>query len=420
MTRLHRSDPITPMDQKLASLRKLLEDLIDRRHPYAKMMADVGVKPEHIKTEADLAHLPTTTKKDLLDAYPKGWFGRDDVELQRVQATSGTTGKACVCAYTRKDLKMWAENIAWCLDLAKVTKEDIIQVSYGYGLFTGGAGLHDGAHILGALVVPASGGFTDRQITLLNDLDVTVLACTPSYALRITEAAEAKGMIPKKLKIGIFGAEAWSDELHKNLEDRLGIRAHDIYGLTEGMGPGVCMECTEQKGLHVSDDFIAQVIDPKTLEVLPEGEDGELVMTAWNKEGYPTLRYRTRDLTHLIYEPCKCGDATPRIARLKGRTDDMLIMHGVNVFPSVVESALVKVKGLTPNYQITAWMEDGVQELAIAVERTPDSSRDQISHMTGSAAKKIKQMTGINIPIEVKEPGELPRSEGKAVRIIKK
>ena len=420
MSRVTKSERLTDNEAKYQGLRKILSDLVERNHPYAKRMREQGVKPEHIRTYGDLCLLPCTTKKDLLDNYPTGWLARDKKEVVRIHATSGTTGRPTIVAYTAGDIESWSQNIAWCMNLAGVDEEDVVQVAYGYGLFTGGLGLHYGAEYAGATVIPASGGFTDRQVSLMNDLGTTVLACTPSYALRLAEVIEQSGDRPSALRVGIFGAEAWSEELRYALEARLGITALDIYGLSEAMGPGVGMECLEQEGLHISDDFISQIVDPDTLAVLPEGKTGELVLTSWRKEAYPVIRYRTRDLTSLTTAPCACGDPTPRIARVRGRSDDMLILNGVNVFPAQIEAAICKVPGLTPNYQITAWRENGIQKMSLTCERNAESDSADIHEMEKAAAKSIKQDVGVTIPFSIMEPGTLPRSEGKAVRILKR
>lgn len=419
-SRMTKSEKLVDDGMKYEQLRSILETLVERNHPYAGKMREHGVRPEHIRNCGDLSLLPCTTKKDLLDNYPTGWLACDKNEVVRIHATSGTTGRPTIVAYTANDIESWSRNIAWCMDLAGIDKKDVVQVAYGYGLFTGGLGLHYGAEYAGATVIPASGGFTDRQVSLMRDLGTTVLACTPSYALRLAEAIEESGDRPLSLRVGIFGAEAWSEELRYALEARLGITALDIYGLSEAMGPGVGMECLRQEGLHISDDFIPQIVDPDTLEALPEGESGELVLTSWRKEAYPVIRYRTRDLTKLSADVCSCGDPTPRIARVCGRSDDMLIVSGVNVFPSQIESAICKVPGLTPNYQITAWRENGVQKMSLACERTPDSDPAAMREMEKTASKCIKQDVGVTIPFRIMEPGSIPRSEGKAVRILKK
>lgn len=404
---------------KYEGLRNILTQLVERRHPYAKKMEEHGVRPEHIRGYEDLALLPYTTKKDLLDNYPIGWLARERSEVVRIHATSGTTGRPTIVAYTAKDIENWSRNVAWCLRLAGIGRDDVVQIAYGYGLFTGGIGFHYGAEAVGAAVIPASGGFTDRQVSLMQDLGTTVLACTPSYALRIAEALENSETPSTSLRIGVFGAEAWSEELRRALEKKLGITALDIYGLSEAMGPGVGMECMHQAGLHISLDFIPQTVDPETLEETNEGESGELVLTSWKKEAYPVIRYRTRDLTTLLREPCACGDSTPRMTRVRGRSDDMLIVSGVNVFPSQIEAAICRVPGLSANYQITAWKERGVQRMSLACERTPDSTPEEVHTISRNASKYLKQALGITIPFNIMEPGSIPRSEGKAVRILR-
>ena len=402
---------------KAAELRKILERIVERGHPYAAKMAKAGVRPEHIRTLDDLPLLPYTTKQDLQDTYPLGWLACDRNELVRFHATSGTTGNPTVVAYNAQDRANWAGSVAWCLGLAGVNADDIVQVAYGYGLFTGGLGLHDGAERVGAAVIPTSGGFTERQVKMIKDLQTTVLACTPSYALRIAEILESGEKT--SLRVGIFGAEAWSDEFRRDLEKRLGITALDIYGLCEAMGPGVAMECLEQSGLHVTDDFIPEIVHPATLEVQEPGEMGELVLTSWNKQAYPVIRYRTKDLTRLGTELCPCGDATPRIARIAGRSDDMLILNGVNIFPSQIESVLCKIPELTANYQIKAWRENGMQRLSIVCERRADAADIAKDELERRATKKLKETVGVNIPLSILDAGSLPRSEGKAVRIVK-
>jgi phenylacetate-CoA ligase len=419
MTRLYKTEELACQEEKYAGLRAILKHMVEIGHPYAVRMAKHGVRPEHINNYDDLALLPTTTKYDLLENYPTGWLARDRKDVTRIHATSGTTGKPTVVAYTAGDVEMWARNMAWCMGLSGVDENDVVQVAYGYGLFTGGLGAHDGASLLGAMVVPASGGFTERQISLMRDLGSTVLACTPSYALRIAEVIEEKGYDGIKLRLGFFGAEAWSDELRVALEERLGIKALDIYGLSEAMGPGVAVECPEQNGLHLSDDFIAEIVDPDTLEPVEDGADGELVLTSWTKQAYPVIRYRTRDLTRLMNDRCPCGEPTPRMARVRGRSDDMLILHGVNVFPSQIESAICSVPGLTPNYQITAWRENGIQNMSLVCERTPESSAADLPEMEKNTVKSLKQIIGVTIPLKILEPGTIPRSEGKAVHILK-
>ncbi|MDR1136865.1 MAG: phenylacetate--CoA ligase [Synergistaceae bacterium] len=420
MTRLNRNEKLAGSEEKYASLRSLLRYLIDAGHPYAARMAERGLRPEHVGNYEDLALLPTTTKYDLLSNYPFGWFAREQREIVRVHATSGATGKPVLVAYTAADVRMWRENMAWCMGLSGVNETDIVQVSYGYGLFTGGFGAHDGASLLGAMVVPVSGGFTDRQISIMKDLGTTVLACTPSCALGMAESMEGKDTEGIKLRLGFFGAEAWSDELRVYLERRLGIKALDMYGLAEAMGPGVSVECMERNGLHISDDFIAEIVDPKTLERVEEGETGELVLTSWNRQAFPVVRYRTRDITSLLTEPCLCGEPTPKMARVHGRSDDMLVFHGVNVFPKRIEAAVAGVPGLTANFYITVRKERGLQNLKITCERSAESKPEDRETMEKSLEKSIKNSTGVSIPFEIVEPGSVPRIDGKAIRVLKK
>jgi phenylacetate-CoA ligase len=414
------SDKLADAEAKYERLRSILRHIVETRHPYAKRMEERGIRPEHVKGERDLSLLPTTTKYDLLNDYPLGWLARDKSEVVCIHATSGATGKPTIVAYTADDIRMWTGNMAWCMNLAGVNENDVVQVSYVYGLFTGGFGAHYGADALGAMVVPVSGGFTDRQISLMKDLGTTVLTCTPSYALRIAEGIEKKGAEGVSLRLGIFGAEAWSGELRNSLQSRLGIKALDIYGLSEAMGPGVSVECPEQNGLHISDDFIAQIVDPKTLAPVEDGGEGELVLTSWTKQAYPLIRYRTRDLTCLIPGVCPCGEPTPRMSRVLGRSDDMLVLHGVNIFPLQVEAAICSVPGLTPNYQISVWRENGVQNVILSCERTPESRPEDVSEMEKNLAKEIKQSIGVTIPFEILAPESIPRSENKAVHILKK
>ncbi|MDR3280917.1 MAG: phenylacetate--CoA ligase [Synergistaceae bacterium] len=420
MTRLYRTEKLASPEEKYEELRSILRHLEEIKHPYAGRMAERGLRPEHINGYEDLSLLPTTTKYDLLNCYPLGWLARDKKDIVRIHATSGTTGKPTLVAYTAEDVAMWARNMAWCIGLSGVNENDVVQISFSYGLFTGGLGYHDGADLLGAVVVPVSGGFTDRQIALMKDLGTTVLACAPSYALRIAEGLDEKGRDGIALRLGLFGAEAWSEELRGFLESRLGIKAIDIYGLSEAMGPGVSAECLEQNGLHISDDFIAQIVDPKTLAPAPDGDEGELVLTSWRKSAFPVIRYRTRDLTSLMSGACPCGEPTPRMARVRGRSDDMLIFHGVNVFPSQVESAVCGVPGLTPNYRINAWKERGLQNISLECERSPESSGDDLPRMEHELSKAIKQSIGVTIPFEILAPGIMPRGDNKAVRIRKK
>lgn len=407
-------------NKKITGLRNILRELESRRHPYAVKMEQAGIKADDIRSYEDMEFLPYTTKQDLLSGYPMGWLARNRDEIVRIHATSGTTGKPTVVAYTASDIKRWTDNVAWCLGLAGVTKSDVVQVAHGYGLFTGGLGVHYGAESIGATVIPTSGGFTDRQVSLMKDLGSTVLSCTPSYALRIAETIEKNGENKEDihLRVGVFGAEAWSDELRESLEKRLRITALDLYGLSEAMGPGVGIECLQQQGLHISEDFLPEIISPNTLKRCGEGEMGELVLTSWNKEAFPVIRYRTRDLTELNTTLCACGSRAARIKRIRGRSDDMLIIHGVNIFPSQIEASLCKVTGLTANYQIETENKSGVQEMSITCERSLETGIND-SDLERRAIKQLKMDVGITIPFKVLDPGILPRTEGKAVRVIR-
>ncbi|EFQ23207.1 phenylacetate-CoA ligase [Aminomonas paucivorans DSM 12260] len=403
----------------LERTRQRLRLLEERDHPYARKVRDAGLSWRDLDSLEALSAFPFTTKQDLQEHYPLGWLGCDRADLVRFHATSGTTGNPTVVAYTASDLDAWSGYMAWCLHLAGVRREDTVQVAYGYGLFTGGLGLHGGAERLGASVVPASGGFSERQIKLMKDLDVTVLACTPSYALKLAETWEESGGGPTPLRVGIFGAEPWSEGLRRQIEDRLGITALDVYGLSEAMGPGVAMECPHQNGLHLHpDSFLAEVIDPVTGRPVAPGEMGELVLTSLHKEAFPVIRYRTRDLTRLLTAPCPCGTEGPRIERIQGRSDDMLILRGVNVFPSQVEAALLSVEGLSGNYQMEVWTHEGMQNLVVRCERMPEVPDAASDALARRASKRLQERLGIRIDFEPLSPGKLPRFEGKAKRVV--
>lgn len=412
-------------ETKISRIRYTLEKMVERGHPYARKMQKAGVRPEHIRSLNDMTLLPFTTKQDLQEHYPLGWLNVDRKNVVRFHATSGTTGNPTVVCYTAADVKMWADCAAWSLGLAGLDEWDTLQVSYGYGLFTGGLGAHYGGERRGCAVIPASGGQTEKQVRMIKDMGVTALACTPSYAMRIAEAWDdidparfSNGA--SKLKVGIFGAEAWSEGLRARLEQKLGIKALDIYGLSEAMGPGVAMECVHQNGLHVADEcFLPEIIDPDTLRSMDEGDMGELVLTSIKKEAYPIIRYRTRDRTRILSGPCRCGDPSVRIDRIGGRTDDMLIIRGVNVFPAQIEAAMLRVSSLTPNFVIETWKNEGMDELRITCERTPELPADQNDAIQGEASKRLKDITGVNMPITIAEPNTIPRSEGKAVRVRK-
>ena len=390
---------------------------------YRNLMDEKGVKPEDIKTIDDIKKLPFLTKADLRECYPYGLLATDLKDCVRIQSTSGTTGKRVVAFYTQHDIDLWEECCARAIVAAGGTNEDVCQVCYGYGLFTGGPGLNGGSHKVGCLTLPMSSGNTDRQIQFMMDLQATILCCTPSYAAFIGESLKEKGYKPEdnKLKAGIFGAEPWTEEMRRNIEASLGIKAYDIYGLTETSGPGVSFECSEQTGMHINEDhFYAEIIDPDTGEVLPEGEKGELVFTALDKEAFPLLRYRTRDICVLSRKKCSCGRTHVKMSKPMGRSDDMLIIRGVNVFPSQIETVLLN-EGYTPNYQIIVGRENNTDTLDINVELEPEKFSDDVAAMQGmekSLAAAMRTMLGIGPKIHLVPPKSIVRSEGKAVRVI--
>ena len=391
---------------------------------FRERMDAAGVKPEDIKELKDLAKLPFTTKQDLRDYYPYELFAVPKKEIVRIQASSGTTGRQIVAGYTRNDLDNWATCMARQLAAAGASDEDIVQVSYGYGLFTGGLGAHGGAEKLGAMVIPTSSGNTERQIRFMCELGSTVLCCTPSYAMYLGETVREMGVKDQlKLKAGIFGAEPWTEDMRKQIEEALGIRAHDVYGLTEIMGPGVSYECAEQAGMHVCEDFfIPEIIDPDTGAVLPEGSFGELVFTTIGKEGMPLIRYRTRDLCSLNYEKCACGRTHVRMKKPAGRTDDMLIIRGVNVFPSQIESVLMNL-GLAPHYLLVVDRVDNLDTLEVQVEVARELASDTIRNIEALQRKlegEIRSTLNIGVKVRLVEPRTIQRSEGKAVRVLDK
>ena len=408
-----------------ARLRKIVDRVYHNVEPYRKKMQEAGLEPGDINGIEDLHKLPFTTKDDLRDNYPFGLFAAPQSDIVRIHASSGTTGKATVVGYTRKDIDVWRECVARCCTMAGLGKNDIIQVAYGYGLFTGGLGGHYGAEHLGATVVPMSTGNTKKLIDMMIDFGATGLMCTPSYLMHIAEVIEEMGVKDKiKLKATINGAEPWTENMRMQIEERLGIHAHDIYGLSEIMGPGVACDCIHHKGLHIFEDhFLPEIIDPKTLQPVAPGEIGELVITTLTKEGIPLIRYRTKDLTSLSYEKCECGRTTARISRFKGRSDDMLIIRGVNVFPSQVEAALLTVDGITPNYQIVVDRVNYQDTLEILVEVEERFFSDEIKELEGLTKKighTIQQAIGLSAKIKLVEPKTIERSMGKAVRVIDK
>jgi phenylacetate-CoA ligase len=390
---------------------------------YRKKFDAVGVHPGAFKSLADITRFPFTLKADLRDNYPFGMFAVPRGELRRLHASSGTTGKPTVVGYTEGDLECWSDLMARSLACVGALPGDIVHNAYGYGLFTGGLGMHYGAERLGCTVVPVSGGGTERQVTLLKDFGAHVLCATPSYALNIAEVAAGMGVDLRRsaLRVGVFGAEPWSDALRGDLENALGIKAVDVYGLSEVMGPGVACEChVAQAGLHGWEDhFLFEVIDPKTLQPMPTGETGELVITTLTKAALPMIRYRTRDITRLNNDPCACGRTHVRIMRVTGRDDDMLIIRGVNVFPSQVEAALVGFPGLAPHYQIVLTRDGALDAMTVEVEIAPDARMTDADRVrkADEAVHHIKSLVGVTCKVVVKSPGEVPRSQGKAVRV---
>jgi phenylacetate-CoA ligase len=416
-------------DEMTALQSKRLVKTVDRVYHnvefYRKKMQALGIEPGDIRGIEDLDKLPFTTKDDLRDTYPFGLCAVPRSELVRVHASSGTTGKATVVAYTRKDIDIWAECVARAFAQAGLTRDDMIQVAYGYGLFTGGLGAHYGAEHLGATVVPMSTGNTKKLTTMMQDFGVTAIACTPSYLLHIAETLEANNALDKiKLKAAICGAEPWTDQMRMQIEEKLHINAFDIYGLSEVMGPGVACDCIYHKGLHVYEDhFLPEVVDPKTFQKVPEGETGELVFTTLTKEGIPLLRYRTKDLTSISYGKCECGRTLARISRFKGRSDDMLIIRGVNVFPSQVEAALLEMGETSPHYMMIVDRVNNLDTLEVQVEVGEEFFSDRISELeslTKKIAHVLQQAIGLAVKVKLVEPKTIERSMGKAVHVIDK
>ena len=408
--------------------RRLVEQVKhvwDNVAPYRKKMEEAGLTPDDIKSVDDLHKLPFTEKSFLRDNYPDGLLAVPQRDCVRIHSTSGTTGKRVVAYYTQEDIDLWNDCCARAIVAAGGTADDVCQIAYGYGLFTGGAGLDGGSHKVGCLTIPASSGNTQRQIMFIQDLKATILCCTPSYAAYIGESMKEMGLDPDDipLKTGIFGAEAWSEEMRHDIENTLGIKAYDIYGLTELSGPGVAFECEEQHGMHINEDhFIAEIIDPDTGEVLPDGEKGELVFTSISKKAFPLLRYRTRDICILSREKCSCGRTHVRMTKPLGRTDDMLIVRGVNVFPTQIETVLMN-NGYAANYQIIVDRENNNDTLDVHIEMTPDIFTDnvgKITQMQKVLSTELHSMLGIRADVTLVAPKSIIRSEGKAVRIIDK
>ncbi len=405
-----------------------LADLVKRVYHnvpfYRKKMQELGLEPGDIRGVEDITKLPFTTKQDLRDNYPFGLHAVPRSEVVRLHASSGTTGKPTVVAYTRKDLEIFSEGVARGLSSAGADKNDTIQIAFGYGLFTGGMGIHYGAEKIGAAVVPISGGNTDKQLQLMQDFGTTVLACTPSYAVHIAEVAEKKGIDFSKLplRIGVFGAEPWTPAMRRTIEEAMHIEAFDIYGLSEIIGPGVATSCAQHNGLHIQEDhFLPEILDPKTLEPLPHGEVGELVFTTITKEAMPLLRYRTRDLSSLDYSPCACGRTNVRMSKIYGRSDDMLIIRGVNVFPTQVESVLLEIPEAKPQYLLIVERKGAMDTLEVQVEIDEKHFSDEIVQLNAlreKIRKRIEALLGVSIKLTLVESGSLERTAGKARRVI--
>ncbi len=406
-------------------LVKQVKHVYENVEYYRKLMDAKGVSCDDIKSVDDLHKLPFLTKADLRDAYPYGLLGTDLKNCVRIQSTSGTTGRRVVAFYTQKDVDLWEECCARAIVAAGGSNEDVCQIAYGYGLFTGGPGLNGGSHKVGCLTLPMSSGNTERQIQFMRDLHATILCCTPSYAAYIGEAIKEMGLTSDDLdlKAGIFGAEPWTEEMRRDIEKSLGIKAYDIYGLTETSGPGVAFECESQEGMHINEDhFLAEIIDPETGEVLPEGSKGELVFTSLDKEAFPLLRYRTRDICVLTREKCSCGRTLVKMSKPMGRSDDMLIIRGVNVFPSQIETVLFK-EGYSSNYLIEVDRVKNTDTLDIYVELSPEQFSDTVKYLAQKErdlADAIKTMLGINPKVHLVAPKTIQRSEGKAVRVVDK
>ncbi len=409
---------------QLSRLRQQVARAAERVPLYRERLRGAGVTPADIRSLGDLRRLPFTVKDDFRDTYPFGLLAVPMDDVVRLHASSGTTGKPTVVAYTRADLALWSHVMARTLMMGGVGRSDVVHNAYGYGLFTGGLGFHYGAERVGAAVIPISGGFTDRQLTALRDFGSTVLCCTPSYALHLAEAVEEAGLAAKdlKLRVGFFGAEPWTEGMRDAIETRLNVVALNIYGLSEVIGPGVSVECPERQGMHVAEDhFLPEIVDPQTLEPLPSGATGELVFTTLTKEALPLLRYRTRDLTALHREPCRCGRTLVRIGRITGRTDDMLIVRGVNVYPSQIEHALLQVPELEPHYLLVLRRDSTLDTLEVRVEArasVAEAGRDALAALGTLARRKVYDVIGITAEVSVVAPKTIERSVGKAKRVL--
>ena len=417
-------DPAYLREMQLCKLQAIVHHAYENVGLFRSRMDKLKLKPCDIKELKDIAKLPFMKKTDLRDTYPFGLFAVPQKDIVRLHASSGTTGKPIVVAYTKNDIEVWNEVMYRGLAGAGLSSNDIIQVSYGYGLFTGGLGAHYGAEKLGATVVPASGGNTRRQVMLIRDFGVTALMCTPSYFIHVIEEAKRQSIDLRELpiKAGIFGAEPWTAGMRERIEQGAGIEAFDIYGLSEIIGPGVAMECRKHNGLHIYEDhFYPEIIDPDTGDVLPDGETGELVLTTLSKYAMPMIRYRTRDLTRIISEPCECGRTIRRIDRISSRSDDMFIIRGVNVFPSQIESALLAIEGTTPNYRIILYTENGMDNIQVDAELRPDmisSDSEKMEKIRKKISSSIESITGLRVKLKLVDPNTIPRSEGKAKRVF--
>jgi len=409
-------------DLQLRRLQRTVRRANENVALFRDRMRERGIEPDAVRSLDDLARLPFTVKTDLRDTYPFGLFASPMEEVVRLHASSGTTGKPIVVAYTQEDLQVWTEVMVRTFAACGLHRGDIVQNAYGYGLFTGGLGAHYGAEALGATVIPISGGNTERQLMVMQDFGVTAICCTPSYFLHLLEKARETHVDFSRLKVGVFGAEPWSEAMRRRIEKDSGIKAYDIYGLSEIIGPGVGIECQHQAGLHIFEDhFYPEIVDPRTGEALPAGEEGELVLTTLSKLAMPMIRYRTRDITSIAPEPCACGRTLRRIRRISRRSDDMFIIRGVNVFPSQVETALLAVEGTLPHYQIVLRREKGLDEMEVKVEVTPEVFSDQIRALESlhqKLAQSIEHTLGIRVQVTLVEPRTLQRSEGKAKRVL--
>lgn len=412
--------------EKLQSerLQDLAKRVVDRTETYERKFTELGVTPNDIDSVADIVKLPFTVKDDLRAAYPYKLFAVDMSEIVRVHSSSGTTGQISVVGYTKDDLQMWSELVVRALDAAGATADDIMQISYGYGLFTGGLGLHYGTELLGATAIPISGGNTKRQIQVLSDFQVTGIAVTPSYGLLLAEQAREAGvdLAALPLRFGIFGAEPWSEKMREELENAFGIEAFDIYGLSEILGPGVGFECNQHDGLHINEDhFLVEVLDTETLKPVPDGEYGEVVFTTLTKQGIPLIRYRTRDISRIIPGVCSCGRTFRRLERVTGRSDDMLIIRGVNVYPSQIEQVLLGIDGVAPHYQLVLTKKGSLDAVEVRVEMAPEFNFDEVRDLERVAARVRSEITSalaISVNVKLVEPKSLARSEGKAQRVL--